>query len=162
MKIKPGTGYLAKLRAKFANGPIEINSSSENEGESETESEAETESDNEIANDEQLGDDEGESADVISISSDDDDVIMVESGGSRVSDQYEAMEVDDDRPLDCLLNSRQSSTDREVSADEIDLDNVRWASSSDDDDDSAVLLREPNPMIPGIIIFQISSKIYVL
>ena len=87
-----------------------------------------------------------------------DDVISISSNEAISSD--EVMEVDhssdDDRPLDQLVGtSRQSSTDREVSENEIDLDKVRWASSSDDDSESmdqCLELRGPNPMIPGNIL----------
>ena len=128
---------LAKLKARLADRPIEINSSSSDENEPE-ESSSE---DDEIEN---------ESDHAIVISSDDDDVIMVEPSSSSSVNPDDPMEEDDDRPLDDLVGSRQGSTDREVSADEIDLDNVRWASSSDDEsEDPAVALREPNPMIPG-------------
>lgn len=127
-----------KIRPRHPNykpptGPIEIFSSSEDENDSD-----------------EIGDD-----DVIEISSDDDkfssdDEMEVDPSGS-----------DDDKPLDQLVGSRSNSTDPEVSGDDIDLDNVRWASSEDEEsDDPALVLRGPNPMIPGNIIYFYGSKIY--
>ena len=143
MKIKPGPrelARLARLREIEDNRPIEVNSSSDDEIESEDDSDL----------DDVVMESEGEneSDHAILISSDDDDVIMVDQNENRSIDNPPPVDnKDDDRPLDDLLGSRQSSTDREVSADEIDLDNVRWASSSDEDE--ALVQREPNPMIPG-------------
>lgn len=115
-----------KIRPKHPNyrpptGPIEIFSSSEDE----------------------IDSDENGDDDVIEISSDDestsDDEMEVDLSGTE-----------DDKPLDQLVVSRSNSTDPEVSGDDIDLDNVRWASSEDEEsDDPALVLRGPNPMIPG-------------
>ena len=94
---------------------------------------------------------------IITISSEDE----VEDGvsGAEAVDGHSAvepMEIDpslnDDQPLDALVSSRQSSTDREVSEnDDIDLDKVRWASSDDDSDadDFCLELRGPNEFVPG-------------
>lgn len=119
-----------KIRPKHPNyrppiGPIEIFSSSEDESESD-----------------ENGDD-----DVIEISSDENDF---SSDDEMVVDQSES---EDDKPLDRLVGSRSNSTDPEVSGDDIDLNNVRWASSEDEESvDLALELRGPNPMIPGKIL----------
>lgn len=137
MKIRPCSN--PNFKANLArNRVIEIFSSSD---------EDDTDSDN-----------EGEVDDgVITISSDD-ETGDSSIGGENVDGQLadEPMEVDpsvdDDRPLDVLVPSRQSSTDREVSEnDDVDLDKVRWASSDDDSeaDDFCLELRGPNEMIPG-------------
>ena len=117
-----------KIRPKHPNyrpptGPIEIFSCSEDGSSS----------------------DENDDNDVIEISSDENDF----SDNEMVVDPSES---EDDKPLDQLVGSRSSSTDPEVSGDDIDLDNVRWASSEDEGSvDLALELRGPNPMIPGKI-----------
>ena len=122
MKIKPGPNY------KYVPDPnpvIEIPSSSEDE----------PNDFDYVSSDESLNND-----DVIEIS-DDDQMEVDPNEGSE----------DDDRPLSDLVGSRQSSTDREVSGDDIDLDKVRWASSEEDSEseDPCLDLRGPNPMVPG-------------
>ena len=133
MKIKPGP-----IKFKLdPNRAIEILSSSED-----------NESDDAISS----NNDESADDDVISISS----VEVISSDDENMEiDQS----VDDDRPLDELVGpSRQSSTDREVSGDEVDLDKVRWASSSDDEFvDPCLELQDPNPMVPGNFSFLISD-----
>ena len=128
MKITPGPN---RIKLVFdPNRVIEILSSSDDENENDDVSSS--------------NGDESDNNDVISISS----VEVISSDEDMEVDQS----VDDDRPLDELVGpSRQSSTDREVSGDEIDLDKVRWASSDDESDyhDSCLELRSPNPMIPG-------------
>lgn len=130
MKIRPNPNFKLRLDP---NRPIEIFSSSEDESDGDS--------------------DENEDDDVIEISSDEtigstDDEMSVDQSepGEMSVDQSER----DDLPLDQLVGSRSSSTDAEVSGDDIDLNNVRWASSDDEEsDDPALVLRGPNPMIPG-------------
>ena len=151
MKIRPcsNPNYKAQLAQ---NRVIEIFSSSD---------EDDTDSD----------DDEAEVGDgVIVISSDDERVDGPSDHGAMDGQSVEEpMEIDpfinDDQPLDVLVSSRQSSTDREVSEnDDIDLDKVRWASSDDDSeaDDLCLELRGPNEFIPGIFPFCSTNVYYKL
>ena len=91
--------------------------------------------------------------DIIEISDDEDEVIIIDSDGSiEIIEEKSANENFPWSDKNDESASRPSSTDREVKP--LDLDKVRLVSSDDDtDEDDAIVLRCPNPMIPGKKIF---------
>ena len=103
-----------------------------------------------------LTDDDPHVTDFYFISDDEDDDESSSSDGGHSSD--DDIEIIEDKstpvpgPNDPGPSSRHNSTDREVEAnDDIDWDRVRLPSSDDEESvDPSLVLRGPNPMIPGL------------